>query len=110
LMCILNLDRWCKYEIPAGQEEEGVFSLSWCCHLYINLHTALEAGGMHSHPDCLSFYLKINKTMVRKLFLHYWYCYYVNGFRVEFFFIYKSTNQKQELPMTAMFINRSGQN
>jgi hypothetical protein len=28
LMCILNLDRCCKYEIPAGQEEEGVFSLS----------------------------------------------------------------------------------
>ena len=31
-----------------------------------------------------------------------------SGFRGEDFF--KSTNQKQELPMAAMFVNRSGQN
>jgi len=31
-----------------------------------------------------------------------------SGFREEDF--YKSTNQKQELPMVAMFVNRSGWN
>jgi hypothetical protein len=33
---------------------------------------------------------------------------WLSGFRGEDFF--KSTNQKQELPMAAMFVNRSGQN
>jgi hypothetical protein len=31
-----------------------------------------------------------------------------SGFRGEYFFI--STNQKQELPVVAMFVNGSGQN
>jgi hypothetical protein len=40
-------------------------------------------------------------TMVRFIWL--------GGFRGEYFFK-KSTNQKQELPVVAMFVNWSGQN